>query len=330
MATIEDVAAHAGVSIATVSRVLNNTYGVSQSKRDKVEEAVKALNYQPNVLGRNLRRSEPKMILVVCTEVINEAMSGIQDVASELGYDVILSYAGKNREGVDSIKFLQSGMVEGAIFLNLIFKEEELITLSNRLPVVQCGEYVDIPSSYLVACNDEKAAYELTCHLIQTGRRRIGFVAYETSGTDPHFSQDREKGYRRALLEHGIAYDASLRMAGDFSYDSGLEAARQFLAMENRPDAVVCTQDNMAAGCISAFRKAGIAVPEDIAVTGFDNTDIAEICDPQITTIAQPFYEIGRETMRLMVALIKGEVTLGRQVFINHQLLIRGSTVKDA
>ena len=98
MATIEDVAAKAGVSIATVSRVLNNPDSVRQIKRDKVMEAVKDLNYQPNVLGRNLRRTDTKMILVVCTEVINEAMSGIHDVASELGYDVILSYSGKNQE----------------------------------------------------------------------------------------------------------------------------------------------------------------------------------------------------------------------------------------
>jgi LacI family transcriptional regulator, repressor for deo operon, udp, cdd, tsx, nupC, and nupG len=329
MSTIEEVAALANVSIATVSRVLNNNYMVSQGKKDRVLEAVKTLNYQPNAFGRNLRRSETMMVLVVCSSVINDAMTGIQDVAKELGYDVILSYADNKRNGTNSIKFLENGLVDGVIFLNMHFKDEELINISKQYPVVQCGEYVDIPDSFLVSTNDEKAAYQMTSHLIQLGKKRIGFIAYEGFGTTLHFSREREKGYKLALADNGITYDPELRMIGDNSYESGIEAAKQFLSMKDRPDAVFCTQDNMAVGCINTFKDAGVSVPEDIAVSGFDNVEIAEICIPPLTTISQSFYEIGRETMRLLVCLIKGKITIGRQVFINHQMIIRGSTVKD-
>jgi LacI family transcriptional regulator, repressor for deo operon, udp, cdd, tsx, nupC, and nupG len=329
MATIEDVAEKAGVSVATVSRVLNNNYMVSNEKKNRVFEAVKALNYQPNALGRNLRRSETKMVLVICTVVIDEAMAGIQDIAKELGYDVILSYTGNKRDGMCSIKFLENSLVDGVILLNMLFKDEELLTISEKYPVVQCGEYVDIPNSFLVATNDQKAAYEMTSHLIQLGRKRIGFVAYEEFGITSHFSLEREKGYKQALADHGIPYDPELKKIGDFSYESGIDAAKQFLSMKEKPDAVFCTQDNMAVGCVNTFKNAGVSVPEDIAVSGFDNVELAEICNPSLTTVNQSFYEIGRETMRLLVSLIKGEITIGRQVLINHQLIIRDSTVKN-
>jgi DNA-binding LacI/PurR family transcriptional regulator len=273
-----------------------------------------------------LRRSESKMVLVVCTEVIDEVMTGIQDVAHELGYDVIVSYTGNRKRGMDSIKFLQNGLVGGVIFLNMLFKDEELIQICNQYPVVQCGEYVNIPNPYLVSVYDEKAAYDVVSHLIGLGRKRIGFVAFEEPEVSPNFSREREKGYRQALADHGIPYDPELRKTGNFSYESGVEAAKQYLNMKERPDAVFCSLDAMAVGCLNTFKGAGISIPEEIAVAGFDNIEIAEICDPQLTTVAQPFYEIGRETMKMLISLMKGEITIGRHVLMHHQLIVRAST----
>ncbi|RCX16063.1 LacI family transcriptional regulator [Anaerobacterium chartisolvens] len=326
MVKIEDVAALAGVSVATVSRVLNNNYMVSKEKREKVLEAVKALNYQPNALGRNLRRAESKMVLVVCTAVIDEAMRGIQDVAKDLGYDVILSYSDRTG-GMNSIKFLENGLVGGVIFLNMLFKDEELINISKQYPVVQCGEYVDIPNSYLVAVNDGKATYDMTKHVIELGKKRIAFVACEGYGENPHFSRDRERGYKLALADFGLPHYPELRRSGDFSIESGIAAAKEYLKMDHKPDAVICAQDNIAFGCLNTFKNAGLSVPGDIAVTGFDNIEISEVSDPSITTIAQPFYEIGRETMKMLVSLMKGEISVGRHLFIDYQLIVRGSTV---
>jgi LacI family repressor for deo operon, udp, cdd, tsx, nupC, and nupG len=326
MATIDDVAKLAGVSVATVSRVLNNNYTVGQKNRDKVLEAVQILNYQPNAFGRNLRRSETKMVLVVCTSVIEQAMNGINDTAKELGYDVILSYTHSNGKGNNSIKFLENGLVDGVIFLNMIFKDEELINISKQYPVVQCGEYVDIPNAYLVSTNDERAAYEMVNHLINTGKRRIGYIAYDAFGMNPYFSREREKGYKQALADNNIPFDPELIKSADRSYKSGVIAATRYLELKNRPDAVFCSRDNLAIACINTFETAGLAVPGDIAIAGFDNNEIAEMCSPALTTVAQSFYEMGCETMRMLIAQIKGEITVGRRVYINHKLVVRAST----
>lgn len=328
MVKIEDVASLAGVSVATVSRVLNNNYMVSKEKRDKVLEAVKALNYQPNALGRNLRRTETKMILVVCTAVIDEAMNGIQDVAKEMGYDVIISYSDK-RDSKSSVKFLENGLVGGVIFLNMLLKNDDMYNICKQYPVVQCGEYIDIPNSYLVSINDQKAAYEVVSHLIQQGKKRIGFVACDGYDGSPNFSKERERGYRQALADHGIEYITELRLSGDNTFESGAIAAKHYFGLENRPDAVFCVLDNIAFGCLNALKNFGVSIPDDIAIAGFDNLEISEASEPPLTTVAQPFYEIGRETMKMLVSLIKGEITLGRQLFLNHQLIIRGSTSKN-
>ncbi len=332
MATIEDVAVKAGVSVATVSRVLNDSNKVSRDKKDKVMKAVKDLNYQPNALGRNLRRSETRMVLVVCTFVINEVLAGIQDTADDLGYDVILVSTGMKKRGLDAVKFIKNGMVDGVIFLNMIYEHKELIDLISQYPIVQSCEYLNIPNSYLVSVNDEKAAYEMTCHLIAQGRKRIAFLGYSTSKYSPNFVFDREKGYKRALAEHGLIYDSNLHLEGDLAFHgghSGVEAAKKILAMENRPDAIFCIQDNMAIGCINTLVKAGVSVPGEIAVAGFDDIEMAQICDPQLTTVSQPLYDIGTETMKMLIAQIRGEIKTPRHIFLEHKLVIRGSTVSQ-
>lgn len=328
MVTIDDVAARAGVSIATVSRVLNNSSMVSQEKRDRVMEAVKALNYLPNAVGRNLRRAESKMVLVVSSVVIQEVLVGIQDYAKEQGYDIILSYIGKTDGNMDSVKFLQNGLVDGVIFSSVSFGSRELIDISKQYPVVQCLESVDVPNSYLVSIDDEKAAYDVVSHLISTEKKRIGIIALDEENKARQFSADRERGYRRALLDFGLQYDPSLKIIGDHSYESGADAARRFLNLENRPDAVFGMTDTMAVGCLNTIKSLGVSVPDDIAVAGFDNIDIAKMCEPKLTTIAQPFYELGRETMRMMVSLLKGEISSSRRVLLNHRLIVRGSSVK--
>lgn len=327
MATIEDVAKLAGVSVATVSRVLNNSDIVSKEKKEKVLEVASQLNYQPNISGRNLRRSEAKMVLVVCAFVLDDVLLGIQDAAKRLGYDVIVSCTGGIQDVSDSLKFLQNGMVDGVIFMNMIFKAEELSGINKQYPVVQCCEYIDMSNSYFVATNDEKAAYDMVCHLIEQGKKKIAFVAYDgdpNQGTS--FSNERERGYRRALIEHGLMANPLYRFSGDICVATGVEIAELCLKMEDRPDAIFCVQDMIAIGCQNALKKAGVKIPEEIAIAGFDNLEICEICDPPLTTIGQPFYEIGKETMNMLVMLIKGEIAVGRRVLIDHKLIVRGST----
>jgi LacI family repressor for deo operon, udp, cdd, tsx, nupC, and nupG len=327
MTTISDVATRAGVSIATVSRVLNNSYIVSSEKKIRVTEAIEALNYKPNVYGRNLRRNETKLVLVVCSTLIEEIMNGIQDVAKELDYDIILNYTGSRNKNLDSIKFLQNGLVDGVIYSSLFFADEELIKISRQFPVVQCGELLDIPNSFLVSTRDDEASYNMVCHLINQGKKRIGLVTLEGAEALCRFAREREKGYKRALADFNLPDDPALIYRGDISFESGADAAKYFIHMKESPDAIFCVQDNPAVGCINALKTAGISVPKDIAVAGFDNAEISEACDPPLTTVAQPFYEIGRETMKTLVSLIKGEISIGRHILLDSEIIIRDSTV---
>lgn len=327
MATIDDVAAMAGVSVATVSRVMNNSYVVSEDKRSRVLQAAQALNYQPSTYSRNAKKAEAKTILVICSVVIYEVVAGIQAMAKNLGYDVLIHYNATRNADLDSIKVLNNKMVDGVVLLNVLMDDEDLDELNKRYPVVQCGEYVNIANAFQVSTDNERGAYELVCHLISLGHRRIAFIAPDIYHGLPHFVHVREKGYRLALEEHGISFDPSLVIKADFSMESGYEAGRQILAMETRPDAVFCATDQIAVGCIHTFRDNGLKIPGDIAVAGFDNDEIAEICTPSLTTVAQPYYEIGCETVRLLTAMINEEMSVGRHIMIDYQLKIRESTV---
>lgn len=330
MATIDEVAALAKVSVATVSRVMNNSYAVSEEKRVRVLEAAKQLGYQPSTYSRNQRRAETKTILVICSVVIDEIVEGIQQTANELGYDIIINYCTTRSIDLDSVRFLKNNLIDGVILLNPIFSVEDQIRLSKQYPVVQSGEYVSVPGSYQVTTNNAQAAHDMVDHLLGLGRSRIAMVVPKLGIGLPHFIAERELGYMVSLMRHGQCFDPALVIDADFTLESGLEAGKRILEMDPRPDAVFCATDTIAVGCINAFKDAGLRVPEDIAVAGYDDAEIAEICTPPLTTVAQPYFEIGVTTMRLLAALIRDEFRIGRHIMVDYELKIRESTVGKA
>ncbi len=327
MATIEDVAALAKVSVATVSRVMNNSYVVSEEKRKRVLAAARDLDYQPSTFSRIRPKSTNKTLLIICTALIYEVVSGIQAEAEGLGYDVLIHYGSHRAEDLESIKILNEKMVDGIILLNIPLTQDQLKDLRKRCPVVQCGEYLGISNSYVVSINNKRSARDMVRHLLDIGRRRIAFVAPYLDDGLPGFVRLRELGYRLALAEAGLASDPKLVIQADFDEQSAYEAAEAILEMAPRPDAVFCANDHLAATCIHAFKEAGLKVPEDIAVAGFDNDEIAEIIRPPLTTISQPFFEIGCETAKLIHLLINDEISTGYHVMVDHELKIRESTV---
>ena len=329
MATIEDVAALAGVSVATVSRVMNNSYVVSEEKRKRVLQAAQTLDYRPPSYGRSQKKSDNKTILVICSVVIYEVMAGIQAMAKELGYEVLIHYNADRNADLSAVGILKNKMVDGVIMLNMLLDNDTLSSISSQFPVVQCGEYTNLKNAYQVTVDNEGGAHAVVSHLIDTGRKRIAYVLPEIADGVPQFAQVRLKGYRRALEEQGIAFDPSLIVRADFSLESGYEAGRRILAMEPRPEAVFCAVDQLAIGCIHVFRDQNLHIPRDIAVAGFDDGESAEICSPPLTTIAQPYFEIGRDTVRLLASLIKDEISVGRQIRLDYELKIRASTHQE-
>lgn len=328
MATIVDVAKRAGVSVATVSRAMNSNHIVTQEKRNKVYQAMEELNYQPRVARNNEKTNDRKIIVVLTTVMIEELISGIYDRAGELNYEVIISYVTKNQQNIESIETLKNAKIAGVIIFNALLRREELAEIGLKLPVIQCLQSVEMPKTFIVAIDDEKAAFDSVTRLIEQGKKRIGFIGLEENEEAvPYFSKERYRGYRRALDEAMIDYDRSMVKYSDLTYDGGVVAAKEFLAMKQKPDAVFCVQDTLAAACINVFKDAGMAIPEDVAISGFDNAEISQIISPKLTTVEQPFYEIGYETVNMVDALINEDISTGRRLLIDHRLIERESTL---
>jgi LacI family transcriptional regulator, repressor for deo operon, udp, cdd, tsx, nupC, and nupG len=331
MVTVIDVAKKAGVSVATVSRVLNSNYMVTKEKRDKVLKAIEELGYVPKTTVRNEKGSEKKLIVVVAAAIIHEIIAGIQDFGEQHDYEIVISYHASQTKSSQPWSFLPKEQLGGLIILNMLFDDQELQEISERVPVVQCSQYSSIPNAFAVTVDDENATYHAVSHLIETGKRNIAFIGLGIEAGEghlsPNFSKDRYIGYRRALEDNGIPFSADLVKYGDYTYESGALLAKELLEQQTPLDGIFCITDSLAVACLNTFKEAGYRIPEDIAVCGFDNQEISEMTNPKLTTVDQPFYEIGYESMRMLENLIKGEISTGRRVLIEHKLIQRGSTV---
>ncbi|MCX7771959.1 MAG: LacI family DNA-binding transcriptional regulator [Clostridia bacterium] len=330
MSTIQDVARLAGVSVATVSRVLNNSPSVTAETKDLVNETIKKLNYQPNLLGRNLRRSQTKMILVLLPNISNPfyagIVKGIEDVAHKNGYNVMLCNTDSDvsRERI-YMDLLRNRLSDGVIFMAPEVNKEELTEIGKLYPVVQCCEYKEGASVSHVSIDNFSAAYKATRHLIGLGHKRIGFLGCQNTFIS---TIQRENGYKKALADHDIPFDQTLVKYGDYGFTSGVRAGKQFMAMKERPTALFAISDMMAIGAIKSAKEEGLRIPEDLAVVGFDNISFAAMYDPMLTTISQPKYDLGCAAMDLVLRRIRGELDQPEDLFLEHEFIIRESTVK--
>ncbi|MFW6377715.1 MAG: LacI family DNA-binding transcriptional regulator [bacterium] len=329
MATIRDVAEKAGVSIATVSRVLNNQATVRPATRAKVEAVIKELNYQPNYLGRNLRRAETKLILVVLQNISNpfyaKVVKGIEDVGHKNNYNIMICNTDSDTDRErDYLELLLNKLVDGVILMEPEIEAEELTQISKDFPVVQCCEYKEGSNISHISIDNIAAGYTAVSHLLKLGHQRIAMI----SGYNRLLSAiQREKGYRQALLDSGIEFDPDLIKYSSYGFTGGLRSAKEILQMDDRPTAIFTISDITAIGAIKAIKQEGLRVPEDIAVVGFDNTGIAAMYDPPLTTVAQPRYDLGKISMEILLDLINNKNIVNKEIYLEHELIIRESTI---
>lgn len=331
MKTIREVAAMANVSVATVSRVLNDSGIVSYKARAAVLRAIRETDYSPNLLGRSLRRTETRIVLVLLPTIANPFYSGVvkgmEEIASEYGYNVMMCDTASDPEKEKLYTdLLRNRLADGIIFLSPEMKSNELSELAGQLPVVQCSEYKEEAGISTVAIDNSKAAYTAICHLINMGHKRISMISVKN---DLISARKREEGYRAALMDHGIRYDAGLIEYGDYSFKSGIRAGNTIIYMKERPTAVFAISDIMAIGAIKAVREAGLQVPNDIAVMGFDNISFSSMCSPTLSTISQPRYDIGSIAMKLLVKQLENGLAARETIFLEHELIIRESTMRS-
>ncbi len=324
--SIQKIAKLAGVSVATVSRVLNNSDTVKDKNRDKVLEAIKASNYQPNLLARQLRTARSSMVLVLVSDISNpfcaEIVKGIEEQAEQNGYRILLCNSGSDiNRSRSSLQLLAGKMVDGVITMDAFTTLTELTQLIGNMPWVQCAEYADAGDISCVGIDDVHASRQLVAHLVASGRKRIALINHDLSYK---YAQLRQQGYQQELEQRGLSWQA-VSYASELSFNAGKRAMEALLSVDTQPDAVFAVSDTLAAGAMAAIQAAGHRVPQDIAVAGFDGSELAEMISPPLTTIAQPSRDIGRTAFSLLLQKIDDPQSPTERVMMDWRLIVRAS-----
>lgn len=328
MTNIRKVAEMAGVSVATVSRALKSPDVVSPETRERVLAAVERSGYRPNMTAVQFRSQRTRNLVVLVPTVANtffaRVISGIQEAASRKGYAVLLCNTMADEQAErDYAAMVTNRQADGIIQLRAFYPFDEQQSL-DPLPMVNACEVMDDALCPRVHLDNRAAARVMTEHLVQLGHRRIGMIK------GPRLSpltRDRLRGYQEALEDAGIPPDEELLCPGDFSLASGYRAVASLLEHRQRPTAIFCENDEMAIGAIKRLKEAGLRIPEDISVAGFDDISFARYSDPPITTIAQPAEDFGREAVSLLVSMIEGnDVQRDARRIMPFELVVRSST----
>ena len=333
---IKDVAKKAGVSTATVSRVLGDFPGVREKTRKKVLKTVKKLNYEVNAVARSLRQKKTNSIGIIVGNVLSQFYSiiakSVEDTANKFGYHTILCNGDENpQKELEYLKVLKSNRVDG-IILTPTGKNSEYVQhlINSRTKVVLLDRLIEGVDCDAVLVDNTNGAYKAVKYLIDQGYRKIGIV---NGYLDRTTGAERLKGYLQAIEEAGIAKDDSLIKIGNFKKESGKKLTGELLKQSNRPEAIFATNIDMSMGALIAIKEMGLTIPDDIGIVCFDDSDWASILEPSITVIRQPVYQLGSTAAELLIREIGDEEkNLDHKptvVTLNTELVIRNSTKKQ-
>lgn len=324
--TLTQIAGKAGVSIATVSRILNDTGHVSSSTRQKVLQAIRELEYDSA-----LKHPTPlsQSILVLVPDFVNPFYSGIIDGIQQTAHDNNFeAFLVQTKDVFHSpsyyLNLFKRGNFSGVLWLSSTPPEDLLTVIEQHCPIVMCCEYPeDHPCSY-VSIDDVTAAYRAVNYLISTGCRKIGFV---NCSLKYKYARHRREGYLRALDHAGLEYNPEWYVSiPSIDYTLAYSAVLQALNADSVPDAFFTCSDVFAAATINAAQSLGIRVPEELSVTGFDNIETSRMTHPPITTIAQPGFQMGQQACSILVEKIGNPQLHDRHILLSTELVIREST----
>jgi len=325
MTTIRDVAKRAGVAPITVSRVVNNSGYVSEKTRARVEAAIADLGYVPNVLARSLRSRRTDTLALILTDISNPFWTtvsrGVEDAASDAGFNVILCNTDESEVEQDKyLRVLLQKQVDGVLLVPARSALEPIqFVQSQDTPVVVLDRLIPNAQADTVHCDSEEGGYQLTHLLLSLGHRRIAVLSGPQGVST---AEERVAGYQRALAEAGIDIDPALIHYGRFSLESGYTMTQQVLAVTPRPSGLFASNNFIAIGALRALRDAGLQVPEDLALVGFDDLPEDLVVDPFLTVVAQPAYEMGQRATELLLARLSGEAPEAYQEIVLPTVLI--------
>lgn len=332
-ASLKDVAARAGVGLGTASRVINGSRSVKPITREKVLKAIQELNYHPNNIARSLKMNSTRSLGILLADLKNgfdtEIVRGIETEAGKTNYSLFLTNTDKERlKMISCIKNFVEKNVDGIIIIGGEITEEfyadikqfhiPLITISCESNIKPEGQYASI------TIDNEQAAYEVVEYLIKKGHTRIAMISGEKD--EMNAGIPRIKGYQKALIKYGISLRKEYLIEGNYTFLSGYEKAKQILTLSEKPTAIFAASDAMAVGAEKALLEAGVKIPDEIAIFGFDGLDFAEYVHPSLSTIVQPRYKMGVLAMQCMLEFLNAKENREPRIIVSHQLTIRESS----
>lgn len=332
MANIKDVARQAGVSITTVSRVINNIEPVNPDTRLTVERAMEELNYVPNQLARGMRTKRTQTIGIVIPEFTNsfyhELFQHIEEQAALVGYTVLVCSTGERRsQDIDQIRDLISRRIDGIILCTYRGDRKMLTYLeevAKDIPVIFLDNLGHDYGVHTIYTDGFSAIKDMVFHLEELGHKNIGFIR----GLEQYsVANDRYAGFKLGMEKKGLAIDKDYIFEGDYSIESGYRAARHFFHhSKGLPDAIIGASDLMAIGAMNYLLSKGINIPRDVAIGGYDDISLARLLVPPLTTTAQPIEEIAKQAMDLIIRGKDGKVKDKRNLILKGELRVRHST----
>jgi DNA-binding LacI/PurR family transcriptional regulator len=325
--TIRDVAARAGVSHQTVSRVINGTDYVTPETTERVRQAIADLDYRPNAIARSMARGRTGLLGCIAPNLTDYTFASIIDGAdTEIRrHDFfLLSAAAADADTFAALidQLVNGRRVEGLIVINP-YADERHTHLPADFPVVFAGARPRQEITYSVALDDVAAAREATQHLLDLGHRRLGHI---TGPLAEDCSQDRRAGFQQALQAQGVTADPALEIEGDWSAHSGYQALQQLAQQGPLPTAIFAQNDQMAAGVLRAARDLGLVLPDQLSVIGVDDIPMAAYFSPPLTTMRQDFQAIGQEAARLLLEAIEAPNAPQQQLLLSAKPVLRRST----
>lgn len=331
MASLQEVAQRAKVSIATVSRVLNKSDKVVPETRAIVEQALRELGYRPSRVARRLRMKDGRAHLVglIIPDIQNpfyaEIARGVEDAAYAAEYALLLCNSDENPEKERFyLDVMLSESVDGIVLPPFDDTDAAVIEMAaTGMPVVCVDRSMAKLKTDLVEVDNHRGAFEAVSHLLEKGHKHIGLIEGRSQVST---SRERRRGYLDALAERGITVRKELMRAGDFKQESGRILANELLALRKPPTALFVCNNLMTVGALATIHQRGLRVPQDVAIVGFDDLPWAEALDPPLTVVRQPAYEVGRQAMELLLKRIMDPDRAPVTVRLLPELVTRSST----
>ena len=328
--TIKDVAKLANVSISTVSRVINGSKPVSPEIAQRVMEVIEETGYTPNPVARSLVMKKSRLIGAIVPDIATfyagEVLNAMEEIAKTYEYDILLfnSYGDVDRE-IEMIEKMISKQVEGIVLMSHFPDERHFKKLKeHNIPSVLINRKVDDKNTLSVVIDHREATKVATKHLLDLGHKKI--LLMRSDASEETFGNDQFLGYKDALSEMGIAYNPELVLEGDFKASKAYSEICELLEGGLVPTGIVATSDDMAIGVINAVIDSGYRVPQDISVVAFQNTRIASLFRPKLTTLVQPVYDMGAIALRLLIKKIQGTDMPEESVVVGFDFIQRDSS----